>query len=117
MTKEELDFIGSMNMCDEISNDAYKKIACHVEETIVSDDCVSREQAIVQLSIDLSEIELPRIKDSLDKLPPVTPTRKVGKWIYDSGSYKCPFCEHEITGKEDDLNYCCKCGAEMRVGE
>lgn len=43
--------------------------------------------------------------------------RKVGKWIYDRGSYKCPFCEHEITGKEDDLNYCCKCGAEMRGAE
>ncbi|MBP5597206.1 MAG: hypothetical protein J6Y02_17620 [Pseudobutyrivibrio sp.] len=42
------------------------------------DDCVSREQAIVQLSIDLSEIELPRIKDSLDKLPPVIPTQS---WI------------------------------------
>lgn len=40
--------------------------------------------------------------------------RKVGKWKYDRGSYICPFCEHEITGKEDDLNYCCKCGAEMK---
>ncbi len=26
MTKKELDFIGSMNMCDEISNKAYHKI-------------------------------------------------------------------------------------------
>lgn len=43
-----------------------------------------------------------------------TEEHKVGKWIYDRGSYKCPFCEHKITGKEDDLNYCCKCGAEMR---
>ena len=32
MTREELDFIGSMNMCDEISDDAYKKIVCHCEE-------------------------------------------------------------------------------------
>ena len=32
MTREELDFIGSMNMCDEISNEAYKKIVCHCEE-------------------------------------------------------------------------------------
>lgn len=39
--------------------------------------------------------------------------RKVGKWIYDKGSYICPFCEHKITGLEKDLNYCCKCGAKM----
>ena len=31
MTKQEADFIGSMNMCDEISNEAYKKIMCHCE--------------------------------------------------------------------------------------
>lgn len=43
MTKEELNFIGSMNMCDEISNEAYKKIVNHVEETEISDDCVSLE--------------------------------------------------------------------------
>ena len=43
----------------------------------------------------------------------LTEERKQGEWIYDKGSYKCPFCGLEITGKEDDLNYCCKCGAEM----
>lgn len=32
MTREEMDFIGGMNMCDEISNEAYKKIMCHCEE-------------------------------------------------------------------------------------
>ena len=32
MTKEEMDFIGAMNMCDEISNEAYKKIVCKCEE-------------------------------------------------------------------------------------
>ena len=31
MTREDLDFIGAMNMCDDISNDAYKKIVCHCE--------------------------------------------------------------------------------------
>lgn len=33
MTGEELDFIGSMNMCDEISNEAYEKIVNHMNET------------------------------------------------------------------------------------
>ena len=32
MTKEEVDLISGMNMCDEISNEAYKKIMCHCEE-------------------------------------------------------------------------------------
>lgn len=32
MTKAEADFIASMNMCDEISNEAYKKIMCHIKE-------------------------------------------------------------------------------------
>lgn len=42
MTKQEADFIGSMNMCDEISNEAYKKIMCNceVEEQQPCDDCV-----------------------------------------------------------------------------
>ena len=32
---------------------------------------ISKEKAIIQLSWDLSEVELPRIKESLDKLPSV----------------------------------------------
>jgi hypothetical protein len=45
MTKQEADFIGSMNMCDEISNEAYKKIMCNceVEESQPCEDCISRE--------------------------------------------------------------------------
>ncbi len=31
-------------------------------------------------------------------------------------SYICPFCCHEITGIPQDLNYCCKCGADMKGG-
>ncbi len=32
MTREDVDFISGMNMCDEISNEAYQKIMCHCEE-------------------------------------------------------------------------------------
>ena len=42
MTREELDFIGSMNMCDEISNEAYKKIVCHCEEQEPCEDAMNR---------------------------------------------------------------------------
>lgn len=46
MTREEADFIGAMNMCDEISNEAYRKIMCHCEEQQPCGDCVSREDAV-----------------------------------------------------------------------
>ena len=48
MTKQEADFIGSMNMCDEISNEAYKKIMCNceVEEQQPCEDCISREAVL-----------------------------------------------------------------------
>lgn len=46
MTRKDLDFIGSMNMCDEISNDAYKKIVCHCEEREPCEDCIDRQRAI-----------------------------------------------------------------------
>ena len=32
MTKAEIEFLGSMNMCDELSNEAYQKIVNHFEE-------------------------------------------------------------------------------------
>ena len=82
MTKEELDFIGSMNMCDEISNEAYEKIVCHVEETEIADDCVSREQAVktvLDWYFDLLEGNKTKdIVNLLDALPPAIPTQR---WI------------------------------------
>ena len=45
MTREEMDFIGSMNMCDEISNEAYKKIMTHFEEQEPC-DCISRQAVL-----------------------------------------------------------------------
>ena len=48
MKKEEADFIGSMNMCDEISNEAYKKIMCNceVEESQPCENCISRQAVL-----------------------------------------------------------------------
>lgn len=40
------------------------------------EDCISREKAIIRLSWDLSDVPLPKIKESLDKLPSVTPKPK-----------------------------------------
>lgn len=44
--------------------------------------------------------------------------RPQGKWIdrmADEGYVECPFCHKQITG--GDLNFCVKCGAEMRKGK
>lgn len=39
-----------------------------------------------------------------------------GRWIdIKDGSYECEFCHHQITGIPQDLNFCCKCGAELKM--
>lgn len=43
--------------------------------------------------------------------------RPKGEWIdrmADKGYVECPFCHKQITG--GDLNFCVKCGADMRKG-
>ena len=47
MTKKEIDLIGAMNMCDEISNEAYKKIMVHCtdEEAQPCDNCEKVREA------------------------------------------------------------------------
>lgn len=110
MTKQEADFIGSMNMCDEISNEAYKKIMCHceVEEQQPCEkcevgnpclyceydftekktkepceDCISRE-AVIRLAEQYPLIIGSRCSGliaDIKHLPSVTPQPKKGKWI------------------------------------
>lgn len=46
-------------------------------------------------------------------------SRQQGEWIIVKdekyGDYvKCPFCGKELAGT--DLNFCCKCGADMKEG-
>ena len=80
MTKEELDFIGSMNICDEISNEAYKKIVCHCEDQQPCEDAVSR-QAVHDLSAELlsdylhdeDREKIEELDVKIEDLPPVTP--------------------------------------------
>lgn len=46
--------------------------------------------------------------------------RPQGEWLENKDrlgfSYKCSNCGHEMIGRLQDLNYCCKCGADMRKG-
>lgn len=112
MTREDLDFIGSMNMCDEISNEAYKKIVCHYEEQYNTphDDAVSRAGALKALECTIKASELKKDvrkywddiinlfkiiyktqSQAIKALPPVTPKEKTGKWI----KYGVPRCEEQ----------------------
>lgn len=55
----------------------------------------------------------------IDNEPPVEPERPQGEWIIVKDekwgdNVKCPFCGKELAGT--DLNFCCKCGADMRGG-
>lgn len=56
--------------------------------------------------------------DSQYKVIPLVSERPQGEWIdlmTDKGYVECPFCHKQITG--GDLNFCVKCGADMRGGE
>ena len=81
MTREELDFIGSMNMCDEISNEAYKKIVCHCEEQEPCEDAISRQAAINEswtLEYPDGSLEMVIRADDIMDLPSVKP---ISRWI------------------------------------
>lgn len=80
MTREEMNFIGGMNMCDEISNEAYKKIMCHCEELEPCDDCISRQAVHDLIATWLSDYLLDDtrevlevIDEKVEDLPSVTP--------------------------------------------
>ena len=89
MTREELDFIGSMNMCDEISNEAYKKIVCHCDETIPCEDVISRQAVLDWIehfnSDGLGTVFIDyehgkKFEKYIKKIPSVNPI-KTGHWI------------------------------------
>ena len=73
MTREDLDFIGSMNMCDEISDDAYKKIVCHCEEQEPCEDAISRRAV---LDLIYADWKYENLESPIENLPTVTPQMK-----------------------------------------
>ena len=120
MTREEADFIGSMNMCGEISNEAYKKIMCHCEEQEPCGDAVSRnavEDAIVWND------EKREMLDEIQKLPSVQAKQRTGTWRkdidnsrrWDRVRFYCSECGSWQTYGETD--FCPSCGAKMAESE
>lgn len=100
MTKQEADFIGSMNMCDEISNEAYKKIMCNceVEEQQPCEDCVSRKELLsridaerrhlLDIGMDGAEhIIVHHARRIIEDMPSVTPQQRV---------YDCDFGQEQF---------------------
>ena len=64
-----------------------------------------------------SGVLLSDIYKVIDNAPPAEPERPQGEWIdhmADKGYVECPFCHKKITG--GDLNFCVKCGADMKGG-
>lgn len=138
MTREEADFIGAMNMCDEISNEAYKKIMCHCEEQQPCEDCITKAEVIntihktiygfFDIADDDSEEPIndkdkllltinKAISNEVKALPSVKPQPKNGEWIdtddtdeWWGGIYRCSICGEEMIGR---YSYCPGCGAEM----
>lgn len=131
MTNEEMDFIGSMNMCDEISNEAYQKIMTHCEEQEPCDDAISRQAAIDE-AFEVDTKEYGRIEvvgvDTINSLPPVNLQSKTGHWIAQDihnchTEFKCSACGYihsfmHLYGEPTaDYAYCPNCGARMEVSK
>ena len=108
MTKKEADFIGSMNMCDEINNEAYKKIMCNceIEESQPCEDCISRE-AVEKItweepSYDDALNVLTEVRDKVRALPSVTPSIPDVENDFNLG-YNCGYADamSDIAESED----------------
>ena len=97
-----------------------------------NDDCVSR-QAVLEKINDwwgiTSTSGEPTLCDCIRELPPVTPTRKVGKWIFTKTNFdrhgctvECSSCHkkwktYDENRWEKENKYCPNCGAEMESEE
>ena len=99
----------------------YLEVANSTVDSHTISDCISLTASKCREYID----------EHIRELPPVTPTRKKGKWIcvhhienkitYDS--WKCSECQHDFNTEEesmvdfDEYKYCPNCGTEMKGAE
>ena len=131
MTREEADFIGSMNMCDEISNEAYKKIMVHCDIIPPWKDCISRQAVkeamyheAFETDSDMQKwdsgcwIRYKMFENVIETLPCVEPKPRKGEWIKDGfGNVICSSCAgYRRDNRDNHIAYCNKCGAKMSEG-
>lgn len=85
------------------------------------EDCISREDVMDEINrIGLNAFRnyscYSNLFDFIDKLSPVTPARKKGKWEVtqaDTDAYNCNQCGIVVFGKGETSRFCPNCGAEM----
>lgn len=93
-------------------------------------DLISRQKALDGLKYEMkygAEIDrcgLDTAYDIIENIPSAEPERKKEKWLhkpneYDDDTYECSRCGEpwtliEGTPKENNMNYCPNCGADMR---
>lgn len=121
-----------------VDEDMYKKVMETINNQMfsqpTSDDCVSRQAVIEYIEACGAELghdlENESVREDILNMPPVTPTRKIGKWIevweserdefsgeYDEWrEHKCSECNFQELDA-DRYKYCPNCGAEMRGSE
>ena len=94
------------------------------------EDAISREEAINEMSNALKRVFVEHrdiAEKAMNKLPPVTPQPKIGHWIEEEVfdgevAYKCSECGglfelENGTPKDNEYNFCPKCGARMVESE
>lgn len=121
-----IDFVGSMNMCDEISNEAYKKLTSYLDDLPSAQptqtnaqptqnnalDCVSRKMAIDEVNglpkwsdklgnICLDYSDVISVLSDTEKLPSAQPERKNGHWIR--------HIRTDLGPKSNDIIECSEC--------
>lgn len=91
------------------------------------DDCISR-QAVLDLFNRSDEYswEMSLLKRKIEKMPPVTPAEKVGKWTRElirneyggciGAKMICSECGQD-NGYDKRMNFCPNCGAKMQEVE
>ena len=126
MTREEAIEFGNMWLdvnedCKDSSTYAFFQMATKALEQQPCGDCISRQAAKLKVArVTWNEGDSiydfhDKCVDCLDKVPPVTPQPKIGRWMECGGDepwlkgYCCSLCNFTTTQKYDY----CTCGAKM----
>lgn len=109
-----------MKLIIDVPEEVYEALK-GIAEDATSLDPYSLADIIVNKSeqIDLWKMRQEATENALKKAE-VLFKRPQGEWIIvkderHGDNVKCPFCGKELAGT--DLNYCCKCGADMMKGD